>query len=93
MIVHTRRGTFTALGRGGGSADGSRSALGSRVTSRGCSARLVWWCWVCYARKILKIERAVASFCATSERSIHLKLQLSTNHLACHHVAVALDDA
>ena len=33
MIVHTRRGTFTALGRGGGSADGSRSALGSRVTS------------------------------------------------------------
>ena len=37
MIVHTRRGTFThtALGRGGGSADGSRSrARLTRVTSR-----------------------------------------------------------
>ena len=66
-------------------ARGPRSA---HVSRHCCSARLVWWCWVCYARKILKIERAVASFCATSE-----KLQLSTNHLACHHVAVALDDA
>ena len=39
MIVHTRRGTFThtALGRGGGSADGSRSRARltvTRVTSR-----------------------------------------------------------